>query len=812
MSTTTIQELPLHGVRVVDAVDGPLQSVGRILADLGADVLRLEPPGGSTARGDGVLHGDQSLTFAIRNANKASVAADTATDHGTRRVRDLLASADILLVDGDEDEQRARGLDRATARSVNPRLVVASLTDFGLHGPRADWLGTPDVHFALSTVLSRSGLPEVTEPLLPPSFLAYEAAAAQGAWAVILGYVHALGQGAGESIDFSVNDALVQILDPALGIGGSARAGESLMDLAPGRPDARHLYPIFPVRDGWVRICVLSARQWQGMFHWLGEPEEFADPKYNSTPVRFGAARTLYPLIGAMLATLTREEATEQGQSFGVPTAGLAHADEVLRTEAFLEAGAFTSLEVGDATATVPTGMFELDGVRSGIRSTIGAVADAAAPLPAPLDGPRPTWAPTGPLPFSGLRVLDLGVIVVGAELGRLFGDYGAEVIKLESREFPDGSRGSLDGSEIADGFAAGQRNKRSLGLNLKSDAGKAIFRQLVADSDVVLTNFKPGTLAGLGFDWETLQAINPRIVLSESSAFGNSGPWSTRLGYGPLVRASAGMSLLWSYPEIDGSFSDAITIYPDHVVGRLNAIAVTALLLRRSITGRGGRVSTAQVDAIFAAMADRLALESVRPGSVTIEGSIRGVDAPRGLFPAAGDDEWVVVDPVGDDRFRALATTIGRAEWLVDPRFATAEGRLASAAELRAVLVEWTSARPATAAADALQAAGVPAGQMLRPRDFAGDAHFAARGVFGRLVHPQRPAPLMTNLAEARFERVPQPRLEPAPRQAEHTREIARELLGYDDGYIDELLEDGVLQVHPAALPAPAPAPLQNA
>jgi crotonobetainyl-CoA:carnitine CoA-transferase CaiB-like acyl-CoA transferase len=812
MSTTTTHDLPLRGVRVVDAVDGPLQSVGRILADLGADVLRLESSGGSTARREGALHGDASLTFAIRNANKTSVAADAATVHGARRVHDLLVTADILLVDGDETSQRERGLDRAASRAANPRILAASLTDFGVHGPRSDWLGTPDVHFALSTVLSRSGLPEVTEPLLPPLFLAYEAAAAQAAWAVILGYVQALGQGHGESIDFSVNDALVQILDPALGIGGSARAGESLMDQPPGRPDSRHLYPIFPVRDGWVRICVLSARQWQGMFHWLGEPEEFADPKYNSTPVRFGAAKTLYPLVGALLANLTRDEATEQGQSFGVPTAGLAHADEVLRTEAFSEAGAFTSLEVDGVTATVPTGIFELDGERSGIRSTIGAVADAAAPLPAPLDGPRPTWSPSGLLPFSGLRVLDLGVIVVGAELGRLFGDYGAEVIKVESREFPDGSRGSLDGSEMADGFVAGQRNKRSLGLNLKSDEGRAIFRQLVADSDVVLTNFKPGTLAGLGFGWETLQEINPRIVLSESSAFGNTGPWSTRLGYGPLVRASAGMSLLWSYPEIDGSFSDAITIYPDHVVGRLNAIAVTALLLRRSITGRGGRVSTAQVDAIFSAMADRLALESVRPGSVTIEGSIRGVDAPRGIFPAAGDDEWVVVDPVGDDQFRALASAIGRADWLADARFATAEGRLANAGELRAAVAEWTSGRPAPVAAEELQAAGVPAAPMLRPRDFAADGHFAARGVFGELVHPQRPAPLMTNLAEARFEHLPQPRLEPAPRQAEHTREIVRELLGYDDDYIDELLEDGVLQVHPAVLPAPAPAPLQNA
>jgi crotonobetainyl-CoA:carnitine CoA-transferase CaiB-like acyl-CoA transferase len=791
--------LPLNGIRVVDAVDGPLQSVGRILADLGAEVIRVERPGGSPARAEGQVYGGVSLTFAARNANKSVFSADPETSAGRERLESLIATADILLLDWTAEQLAVRSFARADLRRVNPSLVTISMTDFGLIGPRSSWLGTPDVHFALSSVLSRSGLPEVPEPLLPPEFLAYESAAAQAAWAVVLAYVTSLESGVGDFIDFSVNDALIQVLDPALGIGGSARAGESLMDQPPGRPDARHLYPIFPAADGWVRICVLSARQWQGMFRWLGEPEEFADPKYNAIGARFAVAKTLYPLIGRMLSTLTREEATEQGQSFGVPTAGLATMQEALATDAFTEAGSFTEVEVAPGrSVTVASGLYEIDGERSGIRSTAPAIPDPAADVPSRDRAARPRWA-RGPLPFSGLRVLDLGVIVVGAELGRLFGDYGAEVIKIESTEFPDGSRGSYDGSEIADGFAAGQRNKRSLGLNLKSDEGKRIFADLVASSDVILTNFKPGTLASLGFDWDTLTAINPGIVLSESSAFGNVGPWSRRLGYGPLVRASAGMSLQWSYPEIDGSFSDAITIYPDHVVGRLNAIAVTALLIRRSLTGRGGRVSTAQVDTIFSAMSDRLALESVRPGAITIEGSHRGVDAPRGLFRTRGADEWVVIDPVGDDQFRALASAIGATHWLTDDRFATQGGRLASQAELAAAVGFWTSSREASEITGQLQAARVPAGHLVRPRDFLTDRHLAERGVIGTLHHPMRAEPLPTNLGEAIFENVPLPLLEPAPRQAEHTREIARDVLGFSNARIDELLVAGVLQLHPA-------------
>jgi crotonobetainyl-CoA:carnitine CoA-transferase CaiB-like acyl-CoA transferase len=604
--------LPLSEARVLDLVDGRLQGVGRLLADLGAEVVRVEPPSGSSDRLSGVMDGDASLTFLTRNVNKASVVIDPAT--GEERLQELLGLADIVLV-----TTRSTPYDVSLirdARVTNPRLVVVEMTDFGLTGAHRDWIGTPAVHFALSSVLSRSGLPEVPEPLLPPEFLAYEAAAVQAVWTAVLGYYQARRTGAGDDIDFSVSEALIQILDPGMGIGGSARAGAPMRDLPRGRPDSRHLYPIFPARDGWVRICVLSARQWQGMFSWLGEPAEFADPKYNSIGTRFASAATLYPLIGRMLADLTREEATAAGQSYGVPVAGMASVSEVLATEAFHDAGAFHEIELADGrTATIPTGWFEIDGERAGYRTGAPAIGSSTKVFMSEPTTIVPSSAPLRSQPFAGLRVLDLGVIVVGAELGRIFADHGAEVIKVESRAFPDGSRQSYDGSEMTEGFAWGHRNKRSLGLNLKHDEGKRLFRELVAVSDVVLTNFKPGTLDSLGFGWAELRAINPRIVLSESSAFGNTGPWARRLGYGPLVRASAGLSALWRYPDIEGSFSDAITIFPDHVVARLNAAAVAALLLRRERTGRGGRVSTAQVDAIFGAMGRSAGAGVVGPG-----------------------------------------------------------------------------------------------------------------------------------------------------------------------------------------------------
>jgi crotonobetainyl-CoA:carnitine CoA-transferase CaiB-like acyl-CoA transferase len=790
-------DLPLDGVRIVSLINGSLQSVGRLLADLGGEVVRVEPSDGSSARRFGVMHNDESITFALRNANTHSVTDDSAHV----RLRGLLTTADIFIFDAAATADA--DLSEAELTQINPKLVSISLSDFGVTGPRQSWLATPDVHFALSSVLSRSGLPEIATPLLPPEFLASEAAAAQAVWVTLLAYLNALRLGYGDFIDFSINDALVQILDPGFGVGGSARAGESLLIVPRGRPDARHLYPIFPALDGWVRICVLAKRQWLGMFEWLGRPEQFADPLYNNTMERFKVSATLYPLIGQLFANKTQAQIVEEGQALGVPTAAIASASQVLNTEAYTRSGSFQPHTIAGESGQIPTGWFEIDDRRAGYRTAAPAIGADDDSLETVHTAPKFVLSPAQQHPFDGLRVLDLGVIVVGAELGRLFADYGADVIKVESTSFPDGSRQSDKPDVVTESSAWGQRNKRSLGLNLKSDAGKQIFRDLVSKSDVVLTNFKPGTLESLGFGYDELAQINPGIIVSESSAFGNKGPWSSRLGYGPLVRASAGLSGLWSYPGADGSFSDAITIFPDHAVARLNAAAITALLLRRSRTGRGGRVSSAQVDAIFGALADRFALESVHPGSLVAEGNTRGVDAPRGLFPAAGEDEWIVVDPVGDAQFTALATTIDHAEWCSDSRLTTANGRLGNAQELNAALTLWLSSRTPGESADILQAAGVPAGAMARVPDYITDPHLVARHAFGQLNQPGFAIPLPTMLAEAASRKLLPPKLGAAPLMAEHTRQIMEDILGLDTTTVDSLIASGDLEENPTVAAA---------
>lgn len=777
---------PLAGVRVVDLTDGMGGLCGRYLADLGADVILVEPPTGARSRRQPPLHEGASLFFAAQHANKRGVTLDPTAPAGRERLRRLLATADIVV---------GGALDADRLLAEHPGLVVVSITDFGRTGPYRDWVATDWVHQAMAGVLSRSGIPG-QRPLLPPETLAYSSAAIQAAWAALLAYLNRLESGRGDHVDCSVYEMAAQSLDPGHGVGGSAMGGVPAGDLPRGRPDAQHLYPIFRCADGHVRICLLAKRQWRGMFAWLGEPAEFADPALDGLRARFAAAPRLYRLIGELFAPHTRDALVAEGQRRGVPIAALLAAGEVLASEHFAARGVFTDVHGG----RMPAGLVELDGVRAGVGRPAPAPGEHNDEVFATL-GPPKSGAPTpGPPrhPLAGLRVLDLGVIVVGAELGRLLADQGAEVIKIENRAFPDGGRQSLTGEAMTASFARGNRNKLSLGLNLRSADGVALFKRLVSVSDVVLSNFKPGTMESLGLGYEQLRAVNPGIVVADSSAFGPTGPWSQRMGYGPLVRAATGLTGLWREPaasDDDGGFSDSITIYPDHVAARVGATAVLATLIARRRTGQGGRVSIAQAETILWQLSAQFLRESLAPGTLRPPGNTGEYDAPYGLFPCAGDDEWCVVTVRGDADWVRLCRAIGRADLAALAHLATAAGRLAHRAEVEAALTAWTTAHPPRAAMTRLQAAGVPAGMMQRVADQLDDPQLAERGFLRRLAQPQFAVPLHTENAPAGFRQIADPPLRPAPLAGEHTRQICTNLLGRPDVEIDALVRAGVLE-----------------
>jgi len=772
--TSSPTQLPLTGVRVIDMADPVGEAAGRLLADLGADVLKLEPPGGSGSRRNGWIIDGVSLDFALANANKRAGYVDLSTPTGRAALDGLVSEADVILLGLAE----ATTLEPAKLVADHPHLVVVVSSPFGSTGPRRGWKATERTLLALSGSLSRSGRPGAP-PLVPPAGLATATAAAHIAWLSVVGLLDARTSGEGQVIDASHHESLVTGLDPAFGVQGSAAAGRS-GKVRRGRPPADS-YPVYDCADGQVRLCLLSKRQWRGMFGWLGEPSEFADPKYDSIIERVRAGDRLDALIQTLFRDQRGADLVQEAARRGVPLAQVLTPGDVLDADHYRTAGTIAEADLAPGLrARVPVGPIVLDGDRLGLRTPI----DAPGPgLPA-WEGDRvPALASRGgALPFTGVRVLDLGVIVFGAEVGRAFADLGADVVKVESLDFPDGLRQTLGGEPMNASFAWGHRGRRSLGLDLRADGGRSLFLDLVANADVVLANFKPGTLDKLGIGYDALTQRNPQVVLLESSAFSSKGPWASRLGYGPLVRAACGVSSLWRYHEDETECWDGVTVYPDHVAARIGALAVAACLVRRARTGSGARLELGQSDVALHQLAPQLALESLEPGSVQAVGN-RGHHLFGGLFPCAGDDEWCVIDARSPDELATLRTAVGAPD---DAGFD----------ELVEACTSWSATRTPAGVTEELQRAGLPAAGMVRLPELLDDPQMHHRRTFTTMSHPALEGDLPAESVTAPYGKLGRPTHTPAPAPGQHTREVCRDLLGLDDAEIDELVARGVLLV----------------
>ena len=776
---TNGSERPLSGIKVVEYVRGPMRSAGRLLAELGAAVVHVLAP--QCAHDPDLIEKPEVFTFF--NAAKQVVELDLAKVDDLNQFRDLAAGADIILFSvGELDAELIEAMKRDYASKV-----LVAISPFGLFGECSKWRLSEPVFFALSGVLSQSGNAGMP-PLLPPRALVYGCAAAQAVFVTLVAYWNRLRNGQGEFIDFSVFEGAALACDPGYGVAGSASAGIPAYKLPRGRPSAGFRYPIIPCKDGHVRVCLLAKRQWRNMFKWMGEPARFADAKYDNLVTRFQDP-DLIPAIAELFATLTRAQIEAGGKQFGVPVAALNSLLEAIAAPHFAERNALVKVKTcAGNEATLVNGMIEVDGERMGVedrppvplnpQQISGSLANTAH------DGFR---FPASSRPFEDVKVLDLGVIVVGAEQGRLFGDQGADVIKIENSAFPDGTRQTVFPGTVPTAFAAGNRNKRGMSINLRTERGLAIFKQLATTADVIFSNYKPGTLEALGIDFDSLKETNPGIIVVDNSAYGPSGSWAQRMGYGPLVRAVTGMTKMFRYPEERDGYGDALTVYPDHVGGRLGAIGALALMIRRVKTCKGGRVSIAQADIV---------LQHFGESIVTGEESPVLRDAPYGVFPAKGDDEWFVVTVQNDSEWQALCRALGRDDWAADNELRSPSGRCAQRGKIDAGVTEWLANVDPSTAMDILQKAGVAAARMLRISELPDFSAFRDRKVFREYKHPAISDSFLMENRPTAFSGIPDPDLAPAPLIAQHTAEILKERLGLSDEQIVELARAGIVEV----------------
>jgi crotonobetainyl-CoA:carnitine CoA-transferase CaiB-like acyl-CoA transferase len=540
------------------------------------------------------------------------------------------------------------------------------------------------------------------------------------------------------------------------------------------------------------------------MWEWLGKPEAFSDPHWETFIGRLQNADVLTKLYEQHFAGMSMEEVSEEAQRRGIVCTPVLRPDEVLNNVHLRARGTFVELPVvPGVTGPFASGFIEVDGVRQGpARAAPARGVDESAEFLAkaalPPASKAATAAPAAPL--AGIRVLDFGIGGVGVEAGRLLAEYGAEVIKIETRTYPDFMR-TVTGGWTSPSFASSSRSKLSFAVNVKQPEGLAALKQLIAHADVIIENSATGTLDDMGVGWKTIQELSPRTILVSSQLMGSRGPWASWIGYGPSTQPVGGLVHLWNYDDQEAPAGSA-AIFPDHLVGRICALGALAALLRRERTGRGSLVEAAQIEAVAGMLGELLLRAGLEPGSVVPRGNKNERGAPWGAYPCAGTQQWIVITVRGDADWKRLRAAMGEPAWASAARYDTAAGRIAAREALDAQLAEWTKTQPKRELAALLQAHGVPAGPVFTGTDMLDDPHYQAwhyaREVevegLGRfsLEGPCWSASAMAD-ADVR----------PAPKLGQHTREIARRLLGLSDAEIERLVAAGALEDPP---PPPQP------
>lgn len=791
MTDTT--DHPLSGLRVVDLADGKGELCGRLLADLGADVIRVEPPGGAASRTAHPLHEGVSLWFVYRNAGKRSVALDVDDEADRGRLHDLLATADVVIDTTVPGQHRHDDLRPADLGRRHRHLVVLAMTDFGSTGPYAGHAATDSTIHALAGMVFKAGVLD-REPLLPPGTIAYDAASVTAVFAVLSALWQGRQVGAGQVIDFSVTEAVAQLSDWSM----PNAAIQINQGMVPNeiRNGSGPVYAIFACSEGYVRLVILSPRQWHAMLEWLGNPDYLQDPELESFIGRFGIAdAVLNPLYEELFATMTMEQVAAEAQQRGIVCTPVLTPAAVLANEHLTSRHTFTSVTVDDGVSgLMPSGFWEIDGQRQGPRGAVPGVGQHTAAVFDDLGParPAPAEALTPALPLDGLRVMDFGHGGVGVEAGRMLAEYGAEVMKIESRTYVDFIR-VVTGGEMSPSFASSSRSKKGLGINAKEPEGVDLLRRFAARSDIVIENNSTGTMDEMGLGFDQLTDSNPGVVMVSSQLMGSRGEWAAWKGYGPNTQPTGGLVHLWDY-EVDGAPAGSGSIFPDHLAGRMCAVGALAALLGRERHGRPSHVEVAQIEVVTGMLGDLLLQESLAPGSVVPTGNRRSRGAPWGMYRCAGTEQWIAITVASDEQWAGLVEAMGRPEWALDPDLARASGRHQAADHIDEHLAAFVADRDRYEVQALLQDHGVAAGVMLTGGDQISDPHLVDRGYIvevdqqgSGLMALEGPAFRATAMTDAIIAQ--------APMLGEHTDQLCRDVVGLSADEIERLYEVGVLE-----------------
>lgn len=848
----------LRGIRVLEIGDESGEYAGKLLAGLGADVVKAEPVGGEQTRGYGPfyrdeIHPDRSLYFWHYNLGKRSVTLDVDSEAGKRAFTSLAAAADVLIDARPNGYMSSRGLGYAALKAVNERLIYVHVTPFGEDGPWANFRGSDLVHLALGGMMMNSGYdPDPfgsyeTPPIAPQMWQAYHVSGEIVVFSVLGALNYRLASGHGQYIRSSVHQA---------------NATNTELDVPDWvvlrqkhyRQTGRHSMPsltdntLLPTKDGrhllrYVTYVRNFPSSWEADLAKLrdyGMQEDLDDPKSECPEYRLRNQERITAAMGRLVNRfIFSHELWREMLEAGLSWAPVRKPEENLDDEHWHARHTFFEVEhpelgetftyvgarwvcndvtwrrgprapkVGEHNEIVP----EEWGKSEVTHSLVSRRAAGHTPA---------TATQRGPSALSGVRVVDLGWMLASAGAGRFLASMGAEVIKVEHLSrldgmrftpvvYPKGGRAERDGASEpipvpeqtsvnkSGNFMEVNAGKLAISLDLKKSRGKKILEDLIRDADILIEGYTAGTMDRMGLGYDRLREINPGIIYVQQSGLGQQGRYGRAKAFGPTAQAFSGLTemsgLPTPWPPAGIGYS-----YLDWFGAYNVTTAALAALYRRNTTGRGCHIDASQVEAGIYLTGTAVLDRSVNGRSWCRYGNRSPYKpaAPHGVYRAKGTDRWVAIANFTEEHWRSTVDVLGNPRWAAHPNFATLGSRIEHHDELDSLVNSETAKWDRYELMYALQHRDVPAGVAQDAEDrVEHDPQLKSLG--WQLELPQTengtwPVKDFPSQLSVTPANVGGIKTRNGPNYGEDTDEILSRLLGYTPSEIEALRDDGVV------------------
>ncbi len=786
---------PFAGLRVVDLsteISGPYAT--KLLCDAGAEVIKVESPTGDplrrwTASNQDLEADEDGPLFEFLNASKRSVVLDTESEQGRAALLDLLATADIVVENFAPGSLDRLGLSLAVLQQRNPGLSLVSITPFGQTGP---WRDRPNTEFTLQAAVGSIGYRGL------PGRKPVAAGGRLGEWAV--GIVAAVGglcawlsaqkTGAGQHVDVSSFETLVLCMTIYHDLNGQWNEGPL--------PRGIELPSIEPAKDGWVGFCTITGQQWVDFCAMIGQQEVGENRAYLEGWHRMEHIDFIQGVVHPWTRERTFEEIVELATLLRVPVAPVGNGRNLPQMDQFKTRGIYRKNHKG-VLHPRPHYLLEKGELRPpGPSPSLGqhteeVLAEVAAHAPHYEDAKGGT-----PLPLEGLKVLDLTTFWAGPIATCFLSDMGADVVKVESIQRPDGMRfaGARPGEQMWDWspvFAGANPGKRDVTLQFDSEEGLALLKRLIAQADVVIENFSARVLENFGLGWEVVREINPEIIMVRMPAFGLTGPWRDRPGFAMTIEQVSGLAWLTGYEDLPL----VIRGFCDPVGGMHTVFALLAALEHRKRTGEGQLVEVPLVEVALNLAAEQVIEYSAFGEILTRDENRSPAAAPQGVYLCAEDAE-LALSIATDAQWNALCELMGDSDLAADEKLADRTGRRANHDRIDARLSRWLAGQPLDRVVEALLEVGVPASPVINGHFLMPNPQLEHRQFYQTMKHPvtgdtRYPGfPMNFSILGNQLHSAPPPTL------GQNNDDILQGELGLSDEEVEALREKKVLGTRP--------------